>query len=51
MMLEHLGERDAAAAVERAIESLLADAAAPRPADLGGAAGTAEVAAAIVSRM
>jgi tartrate dehydrogenase/decarboxylase/D-malate dehydrogenase len=49
MMLEHLGESEAARAVERAIESVLADLSAPRTADLGGNASTNEVAEAIAS--
>ena len=47
MMLEHLGEREAAAAVERAVEALLADPSAPRTADLGGNATTDVVTRAI----
>ena len=39
MMLEHLGETDAAAAIERAIERVLADPAG-RTADIGGSADT-----------
>ena len=39
MMLEHLGETDAAAAIERAIERVLADPAG-RTADIGGTANT-----------
>ena len=42
MMLEHLGETDAAAAILRAIETLLQDGG-PRTRDLGGQAGTVEV--------
>ncbi|MBP0495970.1 tartrate dehydrogenase [Pararoseomonas indoligenes] len=42
LMLEHLGEHEAAAAVTDAIESLLADGG-PRTRDLGGNAGTLEV--------
>jgi tartrate dehydrogenase/decarboxylase/D-malate dehydrogenase len=42
MMLEHLGEADAAAAILRAIESLLAEGG-PRTRDMGGNAGTADV--------
>jgi tartrate dehydrogenase/decarboxylase/D-malate dehydrogenase len=51
MMLEHLGERDAAASVVRAIERVLADPSAPRTADLGGRAGTVDVTEAIVGAM
>ncbi|HEY8611684.1 MAG TPA: tartrate dehydrogenase [Roseomonas sp.] len=42
LMLEHLGEREAAAAITDAIESLLAEGG-PRTRDLGGNAGTVEV--------
>lgn len=42
LMLEHLGEAEAAAAVTGAIESLLAEGG-PRTRDLGGNAGTADV--------
>ena len=42
MMLEHLGEAAAAAAVSEAIETLLRDGG-PRTRDMGGQAGTAEV--------
>ncbi|MCS6932800.1 MAG: tartrate dehydrogenase [Acetobacteraceae bacterium] len=42
MMLEHLGETEAAAAILRAIESLLADGG-PRTRDMGGNAGTEDV--------
>jgi tartrate dehydrogenase/decarboxylase / D-malate dehydrogenase len=51
MMLEHLGERDAAASVVRAIERVLADPGAPRTADLGGRAGTVDVTEAIVGAL
>jgi len=51
MMLEHLGEREAAASVVRAIERVLADPSAPRTADLGGRAGTVDVTEAIVGAM
>jgi tartrate dehydrogenase/decarboxylase/D-malate dehydrogenase len=47
MMLEHLGEIDAAGAVLRAIEGVLADPDAPRTPDLGGRASTADVTQAI----
>ena len=49
MMLEHLGEHDAANSVERAIETALADPSAPRTPDLGGNATTADVAASIAA--
>ena len=42
MMLEHLGEREAAAAIVRAIETLLRDGG-PRTRDMGGQAGTEDV--------
>ncbi len=47
MMLEHLGHPDAAAAVVRAIETVLAEG--PRTPDLGGNASTQDVGAAIAS--
>jgi tartrate dehydrogenase/decarboxylase / D-malate dehydrogenase len=50
MMLEHLGEIDAAPAVMRAMTDLLASDG-PRTPDLGGTATTAEVTAAIVTRL
>ncbi len=43
MMLDFLGHRDAHDAVLQAIETLLADAHAPRTPDLGGKAGTADL--------
>jgi tartrate dehydrogenase/decarboxylase / D-malate dehydrogenase len=46
MMLDHLGERDAAAAVEKAIADVLA-AGSPRTADLGGKATTRDIGRAI----
>jgi tartrate dehydrogenase/decarboxylase/D-malate dehydrogenase len=49
MMLEHLGHTDAAAAVLRAIEAVLADG--PRTPDIGGTASTQEVGAAIAARV
>jgi tartrate dehydrogenase/decarboxylase/D-malate dehydrogenase len=49
MMLDHLGEHEAAASVERAIEIVLADPAAPRTADLGGHSSTHDVAAALAA--
>ncbi len=48
MMLDHLGEREAAAAVERAIAAGLADGGTRTP-DLGGNAGTRDLGAAIVA--
>ena len=50
MMLEHLGEADAARAVEEAARSVLADGEVRTP-DLGGTAATADVAAAVASRV
>ena len=47
MMLEHLGEREASAAVEHAVEALLSNPSAPRTADLGGIATTDVVGRAI----
>jgi tartrate dehydrogenase/decarboxylase/D-malate dehydrogenase len=47
MMLEHLGEIDAARAVVNAIERVLADRSAPRTGDLGGNARTEDVTKAI----
>jgi tartrate dehydrogenase/decarboxylase / D-malate dehydrogenase len=49
MMLEHLGEMEAGAAVLRAIESVLASDAAPLTPDLGGSATTADLTGAIVA--
>jgi tartrate dehydrogenase/decarboxylase/D-malate dehydrogenase len=51
MMLEHLGETDAANDVMRAIERVLADRSAPRTADLGGQATTTDVTEAIVGAL
>jgi homoisocitrate dehydrogenase len=45
MMLEHLGEREAAARLERAVDKVLAEG--PRTPDLGGAATTREFAEAV----
>jgi tartrate dehydrogenase/decarboxylase/D-malate dehydrogenase len=47
MMLEHLGHPEAAAAVMRAIETVLAEG--PRTADMGGSANTEDVGKAIAS--
>jgi tartrate dehydrogenase/decarboxylase/D-malate dehydrogenase len=49
LMLEHLGHPQAGAEVLSAIETLLADPAAPRTRDIGGRASTAEVGAAIAA--
>src|SRR6202022_3125856 len=47
MMLDHLGEHEAAAAIEKAIERVLAEAG-PRTPDLGGNAGTRDLAQAVI---
>jgi tartrate dehydrogenase/decarboxylase/D-malate dehydrogenase len=47
MMLEHLGEPEAARAIVRAIEAVLGEPAAPRTADIGGRAKTNELGKAI----
>jgi tartrate dehydrogenase/decarboxylase / D-malate dehydrogenase len=49
MMLEHLGHRDAADEIVRAIETVLVDG--PRTRDMGGTAGTAEVGKAIAAAL
>ena len=49
LMLDHLGHADAAAAIVRAIEAVLADPHAPRTADMGGKATTVELGRAIAS--
>jgi len=49
LMLEHLGESNAAAAIVRAIESVLSDPKAPRTPDMGGRASTADLGSAIAS--
>jgi len=49
MMLEHLGHADAAAAVMRAIERVLADG--PRTPDMGGKATTVEIGKAVASAL
>jgi tartrate dehydrogenase/decarboxylase/D-malate dehydrogenase len=49
MMLEHLGHKDAADAIVKAIERVLADG--PRTRDLGGTANTAEVGKAIADAL
>ena len=48
MMLDHLGEADAAAAILRAIEALLAEGG-PRTRDMGGNAGTEDVGRALAA--
>jgi tartrate dehydrogenase/decarboxylase / D-malate dehydrogenase len=49
MMLDHLGESEAAAGLEAAADAVLADG--PRTPDLGGTASTDEVAGAVLSRL
>ncbi len=49
LMLDHLGHDEAAAAIVRAIEAVLADPAAPRTPDMGGKATTAELGNAIAA--
>jgi tartrate dehydrogenase/decarboxylase/D-malate dehydrogenase len=51
MMLDHLGESAAAAAIERAIADVLADPKAPKTPDLGGKAKTGELGAAIAAAL
>jgi tartrate dehydrogenase/decarboxylase/D-malate dehydrogenase len=51
MMLAHLGEAKAAAAIEGAIERILADKNAPKTPDLGGKAHTRDMTAAIVAAL
>ena len=51
LMLDHLGHADAAAAIVRAIEGVLADSRAPRTPDMGGKASTAELGRAIASAL
>ena len=51
MMLAHLGERDAADAIERAIAHALADASAPKTPDLGGKASTSDLGNAIAAAL
>jgi tartrate dehydrogenase/decarboxylase / D-malate dehydrogenase len=50
MMLRHLGELDAATAVERAVDGVL-DAGHVRTPDLGGSSSTMEVAQAIATSL
>ncbi len=49
LMLEFLGHPEAARAIVAAIERVLADASAPRTADIGGRASTADVGKAIAA--
>ena len=49
MMLDHLGEPEAAAAIVRAIEKVLGDPAAPKTGDLGGTAKTEDLGRAIAA--
>ncbi|MCP1228671.1 tartrate dehydrogenase [Acetobacter fabarum] len=51
MMLEHLGEPEAAGLVMQAIEKTLENPATPRTPDMGGTAGTRELGAAIVQNI
>ncbi len=51
MMLAHLGEEQAAAAIERAIAAALADPSAPKTPDLGGTANTRDLGAAIAAAL
>ena len=51
MMLDHLGEAEAAAAIMRAIETVLARPDAPRTPDLGGQARTDDLARAIADAL
>ena len=51
MMLDHLGETKAAAAIEAAIAQVLADAKAPKTPDLGGKAKTGELGAAVAAAL
>ncbi|ESP90181.1 isocitrate/isopropylmalate dehydrogenase family protein [Candidatus Halobonum tyrrellensis] len=50
MLFDHLGESDAADALEGAVADQLADPDAPRTPDLGGSAGTEEVAEDVLAR-
>ncbi len=49
MMLDHLGHHEAAAAIEKAIETVLSDKNAPRTRDIGGKANTVEMGEAIAA--
>ena len=51
MMLDHLGEPEAAAAIVRAIETVLGNPSAPKTGDLGGAAKTGELGRAIAEQI
>lgn len=51
MMLEHLGEPEAASLVMKAIEKVLADPMTPRTPDMGGKAGTRELGSAIIENV
>jgi len=51
MLLDHLGEAEAAAEVTRAIETVLADPAGPRTPDLGGEATTADLGGAVADEI
>jgi isocitrate dehydrogenase (NAD+) len=50
MMMEHLGEGEMAAEIERAVREVLKSGEG-RTADMGGAAGTRDVVAALLSRL
>jgi tartrate dehydrogenase/decarboxylase/D-malate dehydrogenase len=50
MMLRHLGESDAASAIEKAIEAALGGSG-PRTADIGGHAGTRDLGEAIAAEV
>ena len=51
LMLDHLGHADAAAAIVRAIEGVLADPGAPRTPDMGGKATTSDLGLAIAAAL
>lgn len=51
MMLEHLGEPEAASLVMKAIEKALEDPMTPRTPDMGGTAGTRELGSAITDNI
>jgi isocitrate/isopropylmalate dehydrogenase len=51
MMLAHLGESDAADAIEAAIARVLADGGAPKTPDLGGKASTSDLGGAIAAAL
>jgi tartrate dehydrogenase/decarboxylase / D-malate dehydrogenase len=51
MLLDHLGEHEAGAAIVRAIETVLANPKAPRTPDLGGSARTTDLADAVLAAL